>query len=387
MKKKNIIILSAVNALLIILILISLFTIHNYRRELLSQQAAEFWKGESEERFSQVSCFFPQSAPISENSILTFRGQINTKLTDAGVEIPEEGSLWTDAYSATGTIQISGERGTTEATAIGVGGEYFMFHPYELVSGSYLYDTDLMKDRVVLDYDLAWKMFGGSSLDGMYIKIGGKTYYVAGVVKRESDKFTDKAFSEEPVIFMSYSAFSEETGTQTTDETGISEGYSDIDCYEICMPNPISEFAATVVKENLASESGIVVENSSRYSFENIIKLFTDFGSRSIADTGVVYPYWENAARVSEVYIARLYVVIALLAVFPLCCIIWLIILFIKFLKPKFRKAKTGAVDAWDDRYARMDELKKRQKKRKQRSGKHVRKKRRRKTDTSEENE
>ena len=371
MKKKKIIILSAVNALLITLIVVSLFTIRNYRRELQSQQASEFWRGKSEERFSQVSCFFPESAAISENKILTFRGLIDTKLTDAGVKLPTEHSLWTDAYSAAETLEVTGERGTAKATAIGIGGNYFMFHPYELLSGSYLYDTDVMKDRVVLDYDLAWKLFGSSSLDGMYVKIGGKPYYVAGVIKRESDKFTDRAFSGEPVIFMSYTAFSAETTAPAKDNTAASDGASNIACYEICMPDPISEFAATLVKENLAADnSGIIVENSGRYGFERIVKLFTNFGDRSISNTGVEYPYWENAARVSEVYIARLYVVIALLAVFPLGCIIWLLVLLIKFLRPKLKKAKAEAAYAWDDRYARMDQLKKRRQKH---GGRHTR--------------
>jgi len=335
------IIIYAVNALLLILIGICLIKIHSYGNVLLSQKAADFWAGDSDARFAQVSCFFPVDAKADVNAVSAFRATIDKKLTDAGTTLKTEGETWTDAYSAEGKVTVTGERTSSEATAIGVGGNFFLFHPYTLISGSYIGEDDIMKDRVVLDYELAWKLFGGASLEGMTVTIDGVPYYVAGVVRRETDKFSLKAFSGQPVIYMAYStlaALDENTG---------------IDCYEIAMPDPISNFAKTFVQDSFKSANGVAVENSTRYSFTSISGIFKNFGSRSMATTGVIYPYWENAARVTEVYIARLYVFVVLLGIFPFICLVVLAVLAVKWLTAKLKLLKFELWDAWDDRYAR----------------------------------
>ncbi len=352
MKTKKKILLYAVNALVLILIGICFLRIHSYSNILSSQQAASYWKGDSEERFAQVSCFFPVNNLANIDLINTFRKTIGSKLVDAGMEPKkeEEGEYWTDCYSATDSLTVKGDRNSSEVTAIGVGGDFFLFHPYVLLSGSYINEDDLMEDRVVLDYELAWKLFGGTALEGMTVTIDGKPYYVAGVVRRETDKFSDKAYKGEPVMFMSYTAL-----TALKENTGIN-------CYEIAMPDHISKFAKSFVQESFKTAKGVVVENSTRYNFTSIFKMFEDFGDRSIADTGVSYPYWENAARISEVYIARLYVFILLLLIFPLICLILLAARLIKFIIAKLKILKFKVWDAWDDRYAREAAWKERRK-------------------------
>jgi hypothetical protein len=339
----------AANALLLLLIGLCLLRIHGYSRLLLSQQSAEFWRGEEEASFAQVSCFFPADSLGNFESVFSFRRSIAGKLNDAGLEPRTEGEYWIDCYSAQDTLNVKGERGdTAEVTAIGVGGDFFFFHPYELVSGSYITDDDLMQDRVVLDYELAWRLFGGTELEGMSVEINGAPYYIAGVVHREADKFSNRAFTGEPVLFMSYTAL-----TALKESTGIST-------YEIAMPDPITDFAETFVADSFKDAGGIVVENSTRYSFGRIFSFLKDFGDDRIADSGVRYPYWENAARISEAYIARLYAIIAVLALLPL---VYFTILMVRLIRWLILRLKFGAFlarDAWDDRYARQDAWKER---------------------------
>ena len=338
--KKKILLITA-NAVLLILIAVCFLQMHSYSRVLLGQQAAEYWAGDSEEPFAQVSCFFPETKLAATDSIFAFRKTIGAKLADTGIKAKEEGEYWTDCYSAEDSLTVAGDRNSSEATVIGVGGDFFLFHPYELVSGSYLSEDDVMKDRVILDYELAWKLFGGTSLEGMSVTINGTPYYVAGVVRRETDKFSTKAFSDEPVMFMSYS-----TLASLKEGTGIS-------CYELAMPDPISNYTENFVQESFKTAGGVAVENSARYEFSSIFKMLKDFGSRSIYNSGVVYPYWENAARISEVYVARLYVFVLLLALFPLICLIVIAVRLIKRLVAKLKHLKDDASEAWDDRYAR----------------------------------
>ena len=342
MKNKKKILLYAINALLLILIGVCLLRSSYYSKLLLSQQASKYWAGESQERFAQVSCFFPAGTSVSVDTVYSFRKTIDSKLIEGGIKPKEEGENWTDCYSAADTLTVSGDRDSSEATVIGVGGDFFLFHPYQLVSGSYIYDDDLMKDRVVLDYELAWKLFGGTSLEGMTVSINGNPYYVAGVVRRETDKFSQKAFSGEPAMFISYAGLS-----ALIEGTGVS-------CYELAMPDPISEFAKTFTSESFKTQKGVVVENSSRYAFTSIYSIFSHFGNRSMATNGVIYPYWENAARISEVYIARLYVFILLLSLFPFVCLVILFVRLIRLLRVKLKRARFLLWDAWDDRYARQ---------------------------------
>lgn len=345
MKHKKTILLLAGNALLLLLIGICLLRIGHYDGLLRSQQAAQVWTGQSEERFAQVSVFFPPTSHETPDSLKSFEQGIEKKLIDAGIEPKSEAQArhWTSAYSAQTTMMVEGDRNRAEATVIGVGGDFFLFHPYLLASGAYLNPDDLMKDRVVLDYDLAWKLFGGASLEGMSVKIGGKPYYVAGVVHRETDKFSKRAYSGEPVLYMDYSTLASQQ-----EELGLTS-------YEIVMPNPIRGFAEGYLKESFQNSEGVVLENSSRYRFSQIFRLFTRFGERSIADSGVAFPYWENAARISEDYIARLYLIIALLVVLPLICLGVLLVRLLLLLHLKAKALRFAVFDAWDDRYARRE--------------------------------
>ena len=104
--------------------------------------------------------------------------------------------MYADAYSAFDKLTVSSERTSTELEAIGVGGEFFLFHPLELKSGSYFSEDDFMQDGVVLDETAAWKLFGGYDLTGLPVTIGSQSYVVLGVVSREDDRFTEKSMED-----------------------------------------------------------------------------------------------------------------------------------------------------------------------------------------------
>lgn len=359
--------LIAVNALLVILIVLGLWRCGSYGRTLVSQQAAELWRGESEERFAQVSLFTPVGKGMELTDIMGFRYSLDGKLGDAGIEAQENQKLWNDAYAAFSTKNVKGAKEASNVTVIGVGGDFFGFHPYELMSGSYISEDDIMGDRVVLDQELAWSLFGASDLEGMSVTINDKPYYVAGVIKRESDKFSERAYTGGPMMFISYSSLKE-----MDEELKIS-------CYELVVANPISGFGKNLLQEGFQITEGtggnLIVENSERYSFSAIWSMFKNFGDRSVISGGYTLPYWENAARISEVFIARLWVVMAVLGIFPLIGLVWLFVKLIQLLSRKLKQGKTAAKEAWDDRYGRMEEFKERraEKKRQPKSKRHGR--------------
>lgn len=158
---------------------------------------------------------------------------------------------------------------------------------------------------MVLDEEMAWRLFGGVDLAGMTMTINGEPFVVSGVIAREDDFATQKAYHENGGIFMSYSALS-----RLVEETEIS-------CYEIVMPDPIEGYAKGIVSETFPVGNGDVVENSSRYALGHLVEVIKSFGERSMRTNSVIYPYWENALRLSEDYAALLLILTVLFAVCP----------------------------------------------------------------------
>ena len=251
--------------------------------------------------------------PKNEEDILGFRRTLDQKLLDASLTAADGASLYTDAYSGQAKLTVTGDHGKSEVNAIGVGGEFFLFHPLRLLSGSYISARDLMQDRVILDETLAWRLFGSSDVAGMTIYAGETPLYVAGVIQHENDYASREAYGDVPAMFVSYSAFHALT------EAGIS-------CYEIVMPDMISGFASAIVEENFDVGTGDVVEISSRYSVSNLMQVIKDFGVRSMRHNGVIYPYWENAVRMTEDHLALLLVLMVLFASVPVITVVVFII-------------------------------------------------------------
>ncbi len=270
---------------------------------LYSQQAAERWRGQSETRFSQVSVFLPVDGGIDVQTVETFRQSIDTAMQEVSLEAPEGGSLYVDAYSGSTRLSVYTDHGSAMVQTLGVGGDFFTFHPLRLRSGGYLTGSDYMADRVVLDEALAWTLFGSYDVAGQQVMVGERPYLVAGVVAREDDYASEKAYSGDAGMFMSYDALNL-----------ISE--TPIDCYEVVMADPITGYARSVVEKSFSPETDVIVENSARYKLINLIGVLGDFGERSMQTYAVILPYWENAARLTEDHAA---LALLLGALFSLC--------------------------------------------------------------------
>ena len=249
---------------------------------------AERWNADG--GAAQVSCVFSVNSNISEDRIFEFEQTMDKALSDAGVlqESEKPGArLWADTYSADGKITLSSDRGTVSADAVGIGGDFFLFHPFKLLYGAYFSGNDLMQDYCVIDEDAAWQLFGSPDVAGKTVFISGVPHIVTGVVQRPEGRLEKAAGLDNTLVYVSY---------QTLSELGSCNG---INHYEIVMPNPVSEFAYKYIKDNLGSDEKEteVVENSSRYSLLSRLKLIREFGTRSMNGKAIIYPFWENIAR------------------------------------------------------------------------------------------
>ncbi len=281
-----------------------------------SQQMAERWSDRGD--VAQVSCFFSVNAALTEDAIETFEHSIDGAIQEVMLTQPEPGAdgeaeasagarQWVDAYSASGKISLSNSRASLEADAYGVGGDFFLFHPFRLIQGSYFSGSDLMQDHCVIDEDAAWQLFGSSDVVGQVVTAAGTPLVITGVIERPQGRLEEAAGLSGTVVYVSY---------ETLSELGSSSGISH---YEIVMPNPIRDFALNFVKENIgaAEEDMEILENDSRFSFLSAWKNIRAFGTRSMNGKAIIYPYWENVARGCEDIIALLTFLYLLFLLYP----------------------------------------------------------------------
>ena len=279
-----------------------------------AQQMAGRWSEKGD--VAQISCFFSSKAEVTEDTIKSFEYSLKNVLQEASITETSENPgarLWVDAYSADGKITLVNGRNTLEANAIGIGGDFFLFHPLKLITGSYFSGNDLMQDYCIIDQDAAWQLFGSNDVVGMTVYIGNVPHIVTGVVRRPEGRMEKAAGLNSTVVYVSY---------ETLDTYGTNNG---INHYEIVMPNPVDEFAYGKVKEGIGvDEKNVeIVENSKRYSPVNRIKTIFAFGTRSMNGKAIIYPYWENLARGYEDIIALLTVFMAFLLLYPIVTVIW----------------------------------------------------------------
>lgn len=289
-KRQKKLLLIASSVLLSVLCLIGYFSVSG---TLDYVDSAEKWRGESETPYSYISCFMPVNGKIDENSVWNFKNTVDSKLIEASLSPSENGSLWNFSYCGTGTVEVFTERGTAKVNAVGTGGDFFFFHEYKLHDGSYISGNDLMKDKVVIDKELAWKLFGATKVAGMEILINESRYIIAGVIERETDFASREAETADGGLFMAYEKLEEITGVG-------------IDCYEAVIPDPVSGFAKKIAEESFPAENFVAVEVTGRYGIENMADIILSFGKRSMRTDGVIFPEWENAARLTEDYSAVL---------------------------------------------------------------------------------
>lgn len=301
-----------VNAALLVLALVCLTVSLSLSGALESQKAAARWAGEDAESYAQLSCFMSGGDSVDLGQIYTFRQALETRLTEEALEEPENARQYTDAWSAVRSLNVSGAHGSAAAAATAVGGDFFFFHPLRLLSGSYIAEGDYMDDRVVLDRELAWRLYGSDNLAGLTVEIEGVPFVVAGVIDRDRDAASQKAQSAQNPqsvsmgLYLSYSAYCRLEGADGA-----------IGCYEIVMPEPVRGFAESFMKERFPLGGGELVVNSGRFGVKGSWGILRDFGTRSMRLTDVVYPDWENAARYLGDWCALLLAAALALAVCP----------------------------------------------------------------------
>ena len=321
--------------LVIILLLVDLILglISRHLIDSLPEQN-EAYRWSEDTRMAQVSVFFTQDQKIDENFIKKLEYSFEKALVDSGATTAtsvnsKEGSsnpviintvdvsgdsdekkerhFYASCYSAQGITEMTYENNTaSKVTTIGVGGDFFMFHPLELVNGQFFQGDDLMKDGIVIDEDLAWQLFGSNDVVGKAVTIKGVPHYVTGVVKRQTGKIREASGLSDTIAYISYDSLckygdilSGATENVQISEDGKQAAKGGINCFEIVAPNPIDGLVKKLIQENLGLDDKYVsvIDNTDRFKFFSLFEVMSSFGTRSMWGKAIYYPYWENTAR------------------------------------------------------------------------------------------
>lgn len=311
---------------------------------LKDQQFAKRWCDDNS--YAQVSAFFSELSGFKEDNIKEVEHKITNKLAQDSLSAESEDSrLWVYAYSANGEVTAISSNGSTKVKAIGVGGDYFLFHELKLLEGSFFNGDDIMKDLVVVDEETAWYLFGSNDIVGQFIMIGDVPHLIVGVIKREESKLNELAGNNQSTIYMSYDSLSKNGNV------------SYINTFEALMPNSLTGYAKTVLEENLPVDASRVevIENSGRFHWTKLIRNVKNFGTRGMNAKGVIYPYWENMARGMEDYLTPVTVLACLLFVYPCGLLFFLLI-------RMWKKRTIHREDVKDFAERRLEEIRERKK-------------------------
>ncbi|MDD6733863.1 MAG: ABC transporter permease [Lachnospiraceae bacterium] len=282
-------IILAITVILLLIILIQGVILKTGAVSLPEQTEALRWSEKKDA--AQETLFFSKNAAIEVQNIEQLRYNINKNLAQNSIVTEDESiRLYLDSYCAFGETQLSYNRKQANVNVIAVSGDFFEFHPQKVVYGSLFKSSDIMDDYCILDEETAWYLFGSSDIVGQTIMYQGIPITVMGVYSREESDLLTMAGSREMTVFLPYSLVNRK------------EGQWNIEVYEIVMPNSVKGFAKGILSQNLpvGEEQCILLENSNRFTYSHYIELWKNRKEFSMKTNDIVFPYWENIARVKE---------------------------------------------------------------------------------------
>ena len=348
----------------VLLVLVSLGIFLGFRRgdrsiiaTLTDQTAAQRWENE-EKPYAEASVYLPEDNAISASSLPALRLSVENALTAAGV--PSEDHPWLYAASHTQQETLQSDSGSVSATVdlTLISGDYFRIHPMVLRTGWYMWESDVMHDRIILDRQTAWDLFYTDDAVGQFLQWNGQRYQVAAVVDYPEGTYNERAskdvcrawvFADSPGVSGSGTASSPDSGgvssgDDNADSAGAgtaekasgspiasSSGDVGFTSLEMVLPQPVKGFAVATLKnalKDLVPKNTVYTDNSGRFSLSSRWSVLQNLSTRGISEKAIGYPCYENAAQLAENQLALRLIPEGIFLLFPIISLlIWLILL------------------------------------------------------------
>ena len=323
-----------------------------------SQIAAELWSGDTGKSYRQITCFakgqtqtdgkpdlyLTSAVSLNSADIEAIHKSLDTTVKAASGEKETSGTenktavqsnskrFWIDAYSSEASCTVV--RAATEVkpevsaevTLTGVSGDYYLFHPLKMIGGAFLSDDTLDTKKIVIDKELAFKLFGFYDVVGSDVRINDRAYTIVGVVQHGDTKIDNQTTGDlmhAYVLFdeLSYlSAGSSVPGT-TAASVSVSKDAAPTDpadpsvpadpstlavmCYEVVLPNKISGIAMQNLKSAMETagkveKNFLFVDNTNRFSPLRLYDTVFPIGENMLERQQYRFPFWELSAETAE---------------------------------------------------------------------------------------
>ena len=258
-----------------------------------------------DERFAVVSLFSEADAEVSGDEAEGWVQSMDSALIAASVTPNEGARSWAWSYAADDLLEVVGTKGKVNAKTLAVAGDFFVFHQLNFKYGGGFLNDPSNPMGVVLDRDLAWRVYGAENIVGMPVTIGGVEFVIVGVTDRESTSAVyEHAYGTTPRLYMSYAGYRKVASNPVT-------------VFEAALPNPVKGFAKnlfdTAVRVN--NDTSFVIEATNRFSVKNRFENMKQLRYAWVSVNKIEYPYWENEARVYDYRAAILMIFEVALAV------------------------------------------------------------------------
>jgi len=253
--------------------------------------AGKRWSS-SGDRFAVISLYTEENAALTKEQVESWVYRTDAALLESSISLKENARSWAYTYAVEKTLTVTGPKAQTTAEVIAAGGDFFVFHPQEFVYGSAFLNDLSNPNGVVIDDDLAWKLFGATDIVGMEVTVNGISFTVSGVSCRESDSgIYNYTYGERPRMYMSYAGFVKLYGND-----------AHITMYEAALPNAVKGFARNIFNGAVSvnEETMSVQEASDRFSLLNRYNNMKILKYSWIRENKIEYPYWENEAKVAD---------------------------------------------------------------------------------------
>ncbi len=293
----------------------------NITSAFAEQQTADRWS-DDEYSFAHIAAYFPSGNYFDSHSSMMYKRQLESALlaesiTTADFTENENARLYAIGYSGEVKLSVSYNSKSASTNVTATGEDFFIFHQMQLISGSYYDESDSTYDRIVIDENLAWQLFGSSDVCGMTATVNNVPMVITGVVScgGSGEEFTEY-YGSAPRAYIPIKQLQR-------------LGYEpNVTSFELLIPDPVDGFAMNIVDDWFGNDVKLV-EISSRFDDITLIKNIPDFFRSAAKTDDRIYPYWENLQLIAESKAEFLmFFRIAMIAVLLLCVLTEAIILY-----------------------------------------------------------
>ncbi len=258
--------------------------------------AGERWSSDGE-RFAVIAMYSEDGSGVTADQAESWVNSIDNALLNSSVSPKHENARsWTYTYMADDNLRITGPMTSANAEVIAAGGDFFVFHQMQFKYGSPFLNDKSNPMGIVIDRDLAWKLFGAENIVGMTVTISDIEYTVVGVVEKESDSGTyGYTYGDSPRMYMSYAGYVKIAG----------DG-ANITMFETALPNAVKGFAMNIFTGAVSynEDTAELIEATERFSLTNRFNNMKTLKYSWIRENKIEYPYWENEAKVNDYFCA-----------------------------------------------------------------------------------